>query len=328
MQLKPCKLSFAILCFILLTTTATPLLAAEKSSPEGTLALVNGVAITKAQLDMELRRIEKQAQMKGNPIAPSDRKQIKKELLETLINRELLYQESQKKGFVVHPAELDSEFESIKARFANQQGFQQALKDMNITEADFKDQVKRGLSIQKLLEKELYEKLAVTDEETRSFYDNNPHYFEKPEQVRASHILIKMAEDDDEEKKAAAKQKIEEIQEKIQAGEDFERLARTYSEGPSRTQGGDLGYFDRRKMVKPFSDAAFRLQPGEVSPIVKTRFGYHIIKVVDRKPEYKLAYEEIKPRLVESLKKKKMQDAIGLYVNEVKSGASIERYSG
>jgi peptidyl-prolyl cis-trans isomerase C len=81
-------------------------------------------------------------------------------------------------------------------------------------------------------------------------------------------------------------------------------------------------------MVKPFADAAFRLQPGEVSPIVKTRFGYHIIKVVERKPETKLVYDDIKPRLVESLKKKKMQEAIGAYVDQVKSSAAIERFTG
>ena len=186
----------------------------------------------------------------------------------------MLYQESIKKGYDIQPAELDSEFETIKARFANQQGFQQALDDMNISEADFKQQVKKGLSIQKLLGKEIYEKLVVTDQESRSFYDNNPNFFQKPEQVRASHILIKVAADDDDEKKAAARKKIEDVQEKIKAGEDFAQLAEAYSEGPSSTQGGDLGYFDRQKMVKPFSDAAFRLQPGEISPIVETRFGY------------------------------------------------------
>lgn len=328
MLLKPFKSRAAILCTILLALVATRLFAAETPPPAGTIALVNGESITRAQLDMELKRVEKQAQMKQNPIDPSNLGQIKKELLETLINRELLYQESRKKGYVIQPAELDSEFESIKARFANQQGFQQALTDMDITEADFKEQVKRGLSIQKLLGKEIYEKLVVTDEESRWFYDNNPNFFEKPEQVRASHILAKMADDDDEETKAAARQKIEDVQEKIKAGDDFEQLARTYSEGPSRTQGGDLGYFDRQKMVKPFSDAAFRLQPGEISPIVKTRFGYHIIKVVDRKPETKLAYEDIKPRLEESLKKKKMQDAIAQYITEVKSQASIELFPG
>jgi peptidyl-prolyl cis-trans isomerase C len=326
MQLKPSKSYAAVLCLIILTATAPRLFAAETPPPQDTLALVNGMAVTKAQLDMEFKRVEKQAEMQRNPIDPDDIKQIKADLLETLINRELLYQESLKKGYVIQPAELDSEFESIKARFANQQGFKQALIDMNISEMDFKEQVKRGLSIQKLLGKELYEKLEVTEQESRSFYDNNPNFFQKPEQVRASHILIKVAEDDDEEKKKAAKQKIEEVQEKIKTGGNFEELARTYSEGPSRTQGGDLGYFDRHKMVKPFSDAAFRLQPGEISPIVKTRFGYHIIKVVDRKPETKLAYEDIKPRLVESLKQKKMQDAIGQYVTEIKNGAAIERF--
>ena len=325
MQLKPYKPCAALFTLILLVA-ATSLFAAEKTPPANTLALVNGMAITKAQLDMELKRVEKQAQMNSKPI--SDRNKIKNELLETLINRELLYQESLKKGYGVQPAELDSEFETIKARFASQKGFQQALTDMDISEEDFKEQVKRGMSIQKLLEKELYNKLEVSEQESRSFYDNNPNFFQKPEQVRASHILIKVAEDDDEEKKSAAMQKIEEVQIKVEAGDDFAKLAQTYSEGPSRTQGGDLGYFDRRKMVKPFSDAAFRLQPGETSPIVKTRFGYHIIKVVDRKPETKLAYEEIKPRLVESLKKKKMQDAIAQYINEVKNSASIERFSG
>ena len=327
MQLKPNKPCAALLALILLVA-ATSLFAAESTPPANTLALVNGIAITKVQLDMELKRVQKQAQMNSKPVAAPDLVKIKKELLETLINRELLYQESLKKGYGVQPAELDSEFETIKARFANQKGFQQALTDMDISEEDFKEQVKRGMSIQKLLEKELYNKLEVSEQESRSFYDNNPNFFQKPEQVRASHILIKVAEDDEEEKKSAAMQKIEEIQEKVEAGGDFANLAETYSEGPSRTQGGDLGYFDRRKMVKPFSDTAFRLQPGETSPIVKTRFGYHIIKVVDRKPEIKLAYEEIKPRLVESLKKKKMQDAIAQYITEIKNSASIERISG
>jgi peptidyl-prolyl cis-trans isomerase C len=326
MQLKKYKPCAAIFCFMVLALTATHLCAAETPPPEGTLAQVNGVAITKGELDMELNRVKKQAQMKQSPIAPSDLQQIREELLDTLINRELLYQESIKKGYEIQPAELDSEFETIKARFANQQGFQQALNDMNISEAGFKQQVKKGLSIQKLLGKEIYEKLVITDQESRSFYDNNPNFFQKPEQVRASHILIKVAADDDDEKKAAARKKIEEVQEKIKAGEDFTQLAKTYSQGPSSTQGGDLGYFDRQKMVKPFSDAAFRLQPGEISPIVETRFGYHIIKVVDRKPETKLAYEDIKPRLVETLKKKKMQEAIAQYIKEIKSGASIKRF--
>lgn len=328
MQLKLRRSSATVLCFMVLIAFATSIAAAEAAAPEGTLALVNGVPITQAQMDMEFNRVAKQAQMKNNPIAPSDREKIKKELLETLINRELLYQISLKKGYGIQPAELDKEFEAIKARFANQKGYQQALDDMGISEKAFKEQVRRGMSIQKLLEKELYEKVAVTDQESRSFYDNNPNFFQKPEQVKASHILIKVVEGDDEEKQAAAKQKIEEVKVKIDDGQDFAELARTYSEGPSSTQGGDLGYFDRRKMVKPFSDAAFRLQPGEISPIVKTRFGYHIIKVVDRKPETKLAYEDIKPRLVDSLKKQKMQDAITVYLRDIKSGATIERFPG
>jgi len=314
-----------LLLFIFITIPVTDLRATESSD---VLARVNGNAITSKDLDMELARVEKQAQMKQSPIPESQYPQIRAELLETLINRELLYEESVKNGYAVSPAELDSAVDGIQARFADRKGLKEALAAMGITEADFRIQVKKGLCIQKLLQKEVFEKIEVTEKESRSFYDNNPNLFQKPEQVRASHILIKAAQNDDDEKKAAARKKIEEIQLKIDAGEDFAQLARTYSEGPSRSQGGDLGYFDRKKMVKPFSDAAFQLQPGQVSPIVKTRFGYHLIKVVDRKPEAKLTYESIKNRLEESLKNKKMQAAAAEFVNRLKQGATIERISG
>ncbi len=328
MHPQTCKPCTAIFLIIVLTTAAPGLFAAETGTSAGTLATVNGVAVTTKELDMELARVKKQARMKQSPIDASQLAKIRNDLLDTLINRELLYQESIKKGYLVQPEELDSTIKGIKSRFANQQGFQQTLADMNISEADFRQQVKKGRAIQILLEQEISQKIVVTEQESRSFYDNNPNFFQKPEQIRASHILIKMNPDADDDQKTEAKKKIEEVRQKIEAGEDFAELAKKYSEGPSSTQGGDLGYFDRQKMVKPFADAAFQLQPGQVSPIVKTRFGYHIIKVIDRKPETKLAYDEIKPRLDKSLKNKKMQEAVAKYIDQLKNSATIERASG
>ena len=112
------------------------------------------------------------------------------------------------------------------------------------------------------------------------------HYrIKKPEQVKASHILVKVDAGADEAKKAEARKKIQEIQQKVKAGGDFEALATENSDCPSKAKGGDLGFFERGQMVKPFEEAAFALKPGEVSGIVETQFGYHIIKVQEKKDE-------------------------------------------
>jgi len=318
-----------IILTIVSSTIVPPARSAENpDTSQESLASVNGVSITAAELNLELSRVKKQAAMKRSPIKESNLPQVKAQLLETLINRELLYQESVKKGHVVNAQDIDTAVGEIKARFSGQGGFQKALDDMGVSEATFRKQVERGLSIQKLLEQDVYGKLMVSDKESRSFYDNNPQFFKKPEQVRASHILIKLESGADDTQKAEAKKKIEEIQKMIEDGGDFAELARTHSQGPSSVQGGDLGYFERQKMVKPFSDAAFKLQPGQISPIVETRFGFHIIKVVDRKPETTLAYEEIKERLDKSLMQRKTQEAVAKYIDQLKSSAVIKRVAG
>jgi peptidyl-prolyl cis-trans isomerase C len=112
-----------------------------------------------------------------------------------------------------------------------------------------------------------------------------------PEQVHARHILVKVDPKADATQKAAARKKIEDIQKQLKNGEDFSELAKKASDCPSNAKGGDVGYFGRGQMVKPFEDAAFSLKPGEVSGIVETEFGLHLIKVMDKKPEKIMDYQ-------------------------------------
>ena len=126
--------------------------------------------------------------------------------------------------------------------------------------------------------------------------------------------------------KAEARKKIKEVQQKVQKGEDFATLAKTYSEGPSGPRGGDLGYFGRGQMVKPFEAAAFSLKPNETSDIVETNFGYHLIKVVDKKPAKKMTYAEVKDRLNDRLKKQKMDSEAVAYIKSLREGAKIEKF--
>ena len=129
-----------------------------------------------------------------------------------------------------------------------------------------------------------------------------------------------------ESKTGFTKIRPEDLQGKLQKGEDFGALAKEYSEGPSGPKGGELGYFTRGQMAKPFEDAAFAMKPGEVSGKVETRFGYHLIKVTDKTPETTMSYDDVKDRLGEFLKQKKMQEEINVYVKSLEEQAKIERF--
>jgi peptidyl-prolyl cis-trans isomerase C len=247
-------------------------------------------------------------------------------VLENLIARELLYQECQKKGIKVDQKEVDGQLTAIKGRFPSEAEFKNALSKMNLTEADLRFQFERDLAIKKLLDGQIGDKVAVSEKETRAYYDGNLETFKKPEQVRASHILIKVDPEADEAKKAEARTKIESLQTRLKKGEDFGALAKENSEGPSGPKGGDLGFFGRGQMVKPFEEAAFTMKPGQVSGMVETRFGYHLIMVTDRTPEGIHTYEEVKDRLEQYLKQQKVQAAIAEYVETLKAQAKIERF--
>lgn len=197
---------------------------------------------------------------------------------------------------------------------------------MNLTEAALKYQFMRGMAIQKLIDKEFVQKVTVSDKKIKDYYDSHPEYFKQPEQVRASHILIKVDSKADEYQKAEARKALKIIQQKIEEGGDFSAIAKESSQCPSSSKGGDLGYFRQGQMVKPFQEAAFSLKPGEVSDIVETKFGYHLIKVMDKKPESTIPYKDAKNKIKQHLKGKIVQEEVGLYVAKLKEKAKVERF--
>jgi peptidyl-prolyl cis-trans isomerase C len=312
-----------VLAAVLLTY---PALAGEKQAPEDNVAVVNGSVITRADFDGEMTRVQQRLLRMGKSLSDSQLSDIKKRVLEDLINRELLYQESQKQGITVDEAAIDEQVKKLKGRFSSATEFKSALSKANLSEAALRSQFKRGMAIQQLIDKQFVQKITVSDEESRAYYDGKPDLFKQPEQVRASHILIKVDPEADESRKAEARKKLEMIQKRLQKGEDFAALAKEFSEGPSRGKGGDLGYFRRGQMVKAFEEAAFTLRPGEVSDIVETKFGYHLIKVIDKKPEKTIAYKDVKDRLGDYLKREKVQKEVRLYVEKLKEKAKVERF--
>ena len=314
-----------LLIVLTLITLASPAYVGESQSAEQKVAVVNGTVIKQAEFDSELNRVLERLQRTGRIPNDLERSQIKKQVLENLIARELLYQESQKKGIKVDQKEIEAQITALKGRFPSEVEFKNALSTANLTEADLRFQFERDVAIRKLLDDQIGGKSTVSEKESRAHYDGNLESFKKPEQVRASHILIKVDPGADEAKKAEARTKIESLQAKLKNGEDFGALAKEYSEGPSGPKGGDLGFFGRGQMVKPFEETAFSMKPGQVSGMVETKFGYHLIMVTERTPESTLSYEEVKDRLEQYLKQQKVQAEIAAYVENLKSKAKIER---
>jgi peptidyl-prolyl cis-trans isomerase C len=304
----------------------TFVLAEETQPPTDKAVVVNGTVITQAELDSQMKIVIDRLRASGRLPDVSQLDQIRSQVLENLIARELLYQESQKKGIKISEEEVNKQLINVKAQFPNEAEFNNALTRMNLTEANIKEKLQRDLALKKLIEDEVAPKVTVSDSDIRAFYENNPETFKQPERVKASHILIKVDPQADASQKAEAQKKIDSVQAKLQKGEDFGALAKEYSEGPTGPKGGDLGYFTRGQMVKPFEEAAFAMKPGEVSGMVETRFGYHLIKVTDKSPEGTMSYDDVKERLGEFLKQQKIQEEINVYVKSLEEKAKIERF--
>lgn len=315
----------ALLMTLYLVLNAWPVLADEEKSLNDKVAVVNGIVITQEQFDRAISSMQSQSQRIGKPGKPklSD---VKKDVLEKLINLELLYHASISKEIIVDENAVNEQFAALKKRFPDEDKFKAWMSKMNISDATIKSQMKRDIAIQKFIEKEIVPKVTVNDKELKAYYDSHPTFFKQPETLRASHILIKVDEKANESQKAEAKKKLENIQERLKKGEDFATLAKEFSQCPSSAKGGDLGYFGRRKMVKPFEDAAFALEPGKVSDIVETKFGYHLIKLTEKKPENTMSYDEVKDRLRNYIKQNKIKTEIEKYIVKLKQEAKIERF--
>ena len=309
-----------ITTFVLVWPTAY---GQETQTIKDPVALVNGVKITNNEYERELNLYLQQASQQGRQVPEMMMPKIKNEILNNLIDRELLFQESRKKNIDINTEQVDQQLKDIKARFPSQAEFEKVIAQMKLSETDVKSQIKRNMAIRELIDGQVTEKINITDEETKAYYDSHPDLFKKPEQVKASHILIKVDASATETQKAQARIELVKIQQKLKNGEDFAALAKEYSQGPSNVKGGDLGYFGRGQMVKPFENAAFALKPNEVSEIVETRFGYHLIKVVDKQPGKTMAYAEVKDQLNRSLKREKIQEGAKLYIDNLKKDANI-----
>lgn len=299
---------------------AEPVKALPETLPD-VLAKVNGEAVTRKELEDYVRNLEGQA---GGPIPADQRDRIYRGVLDQLVGYKLLLQEAKARRVVVADADVDARIAEVKKQFPSEDLFMQTLIDRKMTLEQIKADARRDLSIARLIEAEISQRVALKPGQAEDFYKNNPDRFTEPERVRASHILI-AAENADAAAKAQAKTKAGQILKDLKAGKDFAALARQHSQDPgSAVNGGDLGFFAQGQMVGPFNDVAFSLKPGATSDLVETQFGYHIIRVAEKQPGRTVPLEEVRPRLDEYLKHQNRESETESFVKALRAKSKVE----
>lgn len=286
------------------------------------VAKVNGTAI-KA---VELRRAEKvmMSAQPGMQIAPDRQKDFEQQALSQLVSAELLYQAGQKLPIKDIDKQVDDKLAQSKSRFPKPEDFAKAIKELEMDEAELREYTRRDLIIANFIENTIVTNITVNEEESRKFYDQNLDKFNRPESVRASHILLGVDAKASADDKKKAREKAEKLRKDLAGGADFAALAKDNSTCPSSQQGGDLGFFGKGQMVPAFEQAAFALKPGEVSDVVETQFGYHIIKLMEKKAAETVPFKDVRPRIEEFLKGQKVSAAVNAYLTETKKTAVIE----
>jgi peptidyl-prolyl cis-trans isomerase C len=289
------------------------------------VAKVNGKKITETEVAKETQRLATQMSGQMNPEqVQSMLGAFRKQAIENMISRLLLEQAVNKEGVKVAQTDVDARMGDIKKSFPSEQDFASRLQSMGMTPEDFQREIESTMKFEALFAKHATEVQIPTDAEIKAFYDANSGDFQQTEQIRASHILVTVGKDDTPAVKSEKMAKITKIRNDIKGGADFAQMATQYSDCPSKERGGDLGYFGKGQMVAPFDAAAFALKVGDLSDIVTTDFGYHIIKVTDHKQARTITLDDAKQDIAKYLQNQQKQAAIGTYIESLRGEAKIE----
>jgi peptidyl-prolyl cis-trans isomerase C len=246
------------------------------------------------------------------------------QLLEGVIDRTLLWLEAEAVGIEVDDSTRDWYLNQFIRATGGEQNVSEILSSAGLVRSDLTHLIKQDLQVRNFVVNTIGSAPAVTDSMAMVYYQNNRQQFWTADSVHARHIIIRASQDDTPLDIENKKKTLVELRGKVVEGDDFAQLAAEYSEGPSAADGGDLGYFARQDMVRSFSDAAFSLEPGQVSDVVVTQFGYHIIKMIDKKPRRMMEYDEVAAQLKNGIAQQMVGQKLQNHLQMSRSVAIIE----
>ncbi|MBN2357897.1 MAG: peptidylprolyl isomerase [Deltaproteobacteria bacterium] len=287
------------------------------------IAEVNGVAIARTDFERQLDRTRDRFRQANRDIPPALETRLKENILRRLVEDELIVQKAKAEQVTLADEEFEARFADHRKRFGSDQAYQDFLKRTNQSEQELRSELKKTL-----LRERLYAKLipdsdpAETD--AKAYYEKNLQRYVDPEQIKASHILLKYQESDPDPVKQEKIAKCKKLTAEAKKGGDFAKLASEHSDGPTASRGGDLGFFPRGRMVKQFEDAAFAAKPGSVVGPIETPFGCHVVKVFEKKERRQRPFEEAKPSVLATLKAIQKGEATRNLLAEMRRNAQVK----
>jgi len=287
------------------------------------VAKVNGTPISREEFEKTLQDIFASMGMQPDMLPPDQRSMLYRQFAEDMVIDKLIDQASA--STEVAPAEVDEEIAKIAEQYGTQERFAEELAASGQNLDEFRERLTKLIRQRKWMESQVGSDEAVTEADAKKFYDENLPEFAQPEVVRASHILIRVEPEADEETVQAKLEEVKAIGVRIADGEDFGKLAEEVSEDPTAKQNaGDLNFFPRDRMVPEFAEVAFDQEINTVSEPVRTEFGWHLIKVTDKKDAQTLPFDEVKADIAEYLEEGKQQEAVDQVIQELRSSADVE----
>lgn len=305
-----------------------PAQQAFQPKPETVLATVDGAPIVAADLSQEMnnlaqmliqsRQVSSEQQLQGMA------EQIQKQAMGNLIARKLLTAQALREKISVTSAQIDEAVAEIEKRVPAGSSLDAELAKQGGNRSALRINLEQQLKLNELIKKHVAQPTPPTAEELDAFYKANPKQFERAENVEVRHVLIKTEATDTDAVKQKKKLDAQALQKALSKGGDFEEIARTRSDCPSKERGGNLGPVFRGQMVPEFEAAAFSQDVGVVGPVVETKFGYHVLRVDAKHPAGIVPLDEAKPRLSAFLIQQKLEKAVAEYVAGLQKAAKIE----
>ncbi|MBN1566923.1 MAG: peptidylprolyl isomerase [Acidobacteria bacterium] len=306
-------------------TQAAP--AAKEEKSDLVVLTVFGEPVTEKQVLTAISLLAREKQAPSNPGQPRN-VTLFMGAIDNIISSAALKNQAKELNIDSDPARTDQQIESLKKQFPSPEEFQKALAAQNTSEAQLRKNVEDSIKMQRVIDHAVKDVPPAGDDDIAKFYENNPKSFASPDRVHAAHILLLVDRKATPEQKEEIRKKIEGIRADIEAGKiTFEDAAKNFSQDKGTVpRGGDLGFFGRGNMVKPFEDAAFAGEPGTLTPVIESEYGFHVIKIIEKKSAGTISLEEAKPQIKQYLDQQNKRRVMQQYVKDLKAKAAVENF--
>ena len=306
-----------------LAAVAAALLAAGVATAQVQVARVNGVAITAEAMDRVVDQLMKARQLNiARMQRPGQLREIKQEALDSLIRDELLWQQARRDGLVVGDIEVARAVAQTRARFKTPEAFERQLVREGHDERSYREYVRRMLSADRAAQALVEAGVAVSDADIEAFYRANAAQFSRPAQLRLREIMIRAPAAGAE--RADARRRIDEVRAQLVAGEAFDALARRVSDHPTRQWGGELDPVARGQLPPALEAVAFALQPGELSTVIETEAGFHLLKLEARVPAVLRTLADVREGIREHLVQQRGHEVLQREVAALRARNNVE----